>query len=154
MAKLTINSPEVIAGLAKRKKASAGVDLEADLARQLDTAKIAYDRQFKFSADHGWRADFHLRHYKVLLECDGGIHQKPKLKMNKRGVPYMTKSGHTSATGIIEGMKRQNEAQLLGFRMFRFDTDSVLNGEAMFVVFRAIGIGANKGIKGARSNHG
>lgn len=107
--------------------------LERQLAAQLDLEEIAYDREFYFAKpERNFRADFCLRHFKILIECEGQLYKK---------------GGHTSSTGIIRDMEKANLAQLLGYRIFRFDKYMIQDGAALRTIQRAIGIGANKGPK-------
>lgn len=130
MAKIT--DEDVQCRLARRKKGKA--DPEEDLRRQLDTAKIPYDRQVKFSDTRKWKCDFLLRHHMVICEVDGGTWSRGK-------------SGHNSGVGIRAGYERANAAQLLGYKIFRFTTDQVASGYAIETVLLAIGVGANKNNK-------
>ncbi len=136
-------------------KAKKRNELEDILAEQLTNVEIPFERQYKFHPEKNWRADFSIfdRDYpkmKLLLECDGGTFSKPKLKIAKSGKPYMTKSAHSSGTGIASDMLRQNEAVILGYRVLRFDTNMVKNGTALTTILRALGIGNNKQFKAGK----
>jgi very-short-patch-repair endonuclease len=126
---------------------SREINFEDELALQLTAAKIVFVRQYKFLPTRNFKADFLLPEIKVLLEIDGGLFSKPKLKLSKAGRPYLTKSAHSSGVGIRTGMLRSNEAAILGFRMLRFIPEQVINGEALQTIFRILGIGAGKAWK-------
>lgn len=108
--------------------------LERELQSQLDRAGIAFETQYKFSPERKWRSDFFLRHYGILLEVDGGVWVKGE-------------SGHNSGSGITRGYERANEAQILGYKILRFEGNAIKSGAAMQTILRAIGIGANKHLK-------
>lgn len=122
---------------AEYQKLSKQSPLQRELKAQLERAGFAFEEEFRFIPERKWKADFYLRHYRILLECDGGLWSKGN-------------SGHSSGTGIINGYDRCNEAQIAGYKMLRFDGNAIKNGEAMKVILRACQIGEGKEWRGSR----
>ena len=127
-----IDDPEVQRGLAKRKKSKTKVNPEEEFAKMLSTARIPFDREYKFHPDRKWRSDFFLRHNNILVEVNGGTH----LHM-----------GHSTHSGITRDYEKTNAAVVLGYRPLSFTTDHVMSGYAIEMVLLAIGVGANKNDK-------
>lgn len=74
----------------------------------------------------------------VLCEVHGGIWSNANL-------------GHNRGSGIQREMIKSNEAQILGYRVFNFDSKQIQDGTAIDVIFRALGIGINKNFKKGHS---
>lgn len=103
--------------------------LEDTLALQLDAAGIHYEREFKFSPERRWRADFLLGDICLLgdaflIEVEGDIWRK---------------SGHTTGAGIQRDIDKANHAQLLGYRHFRVTADMIETGLALELIEKALG---------------
>jgi hypothetical protein len=123
MAKIT--DPHIVAGLARRKKAKNVGDPAGELARQLTKNNISFVREFMFHPTRKWRSDFLLSHFMILAEVHGGIWSNNNL-------------GHNRGSGIQREMIKSNEAQILGYKVFNFDSDQIKDGTAMDVITRAI----------------
>ncbi len=106
--------------------------LERELETQLVRAGLAFEKQFRFAPLRKWQSDFYLAHYAVLIECDGAVWSRGK-------------TGHNSGTGIAKGYERCNEAQILGYKMLRFEGKAIKSGEALLMILRACKIGEHKG---------
>jgi very-short-patch-repair endonuclease len=75
-------------------------------------------REHKFHPDRKWRFDFAAPALKVAVELEGGIFSRGK-------------SSHRTGVGIRRDMEKSNEAQKLGWRVFRFYVDDVKSGAAV-----------------------
>lgn len=111
--------------------------LERSLAAQLEKAGLSFERQFRFCPTRKWKADFLLLHYRILVEVDGGVWSRGK-------------SGHNSGTGIAAGYERANEAQILDYKILRFEGNAIKSGEAIRTILRACQIGEGKEWRGSR----
>lgn len=142
--KREILNPEQACKLLAKRDKSKDFDLEGSLALQLDRAGILYEKQFKFHPARKWKADFalmesqmpfdrELLNLKILVECEGGVW--------KKGL------GHSSGTGIARDIEKHNEAQICGYRVLRFESNAIKNGEAIRTIQRALGIGEHKNFK-------
>jgi very-short-patch-repair endonuclease len=63
-----------------------------------------------------WRCDFYWNVYDVVVEVEGGVWKGGK---------------HTSARGFEEDCRKYNAITAKGFKLFRFSTEMVTNGEAV-----------------------
>jgi very-short-patch-repair endonuclease len=104
---------------------SAGSDGERafeTLCRQLGWPEPV--REFQFVENRKWRADFAWPSLMVLVEIEGAA---------------WTQGRHTRGGGFEADLVKANEAQLLGYRVFRFSTEQVIDGTAASVIGRALG---------------
>ena len=104
----------------KRKNKVKGVKVEsvgeAALIQQLKTLKIEFVQEFQFHTTRKWRADFHIKNTKLLIEVEGGIWSGGR---------------HTRGKGYLGDMEKYNAATMLGFQVLRFSTDQVTSGFAI-----------------------
>lgn len=92
--------------------------LEQTFAFQL--AAVGLDRvdsEYRFHPTRRWRFDFAWPDQKVAVEIQGGI--------------YRGKGGHTNVEGFIRDCDKYNEAQRLGWRVFKFTERHVRTGSAI-----------------------
>lgn len=77
--------------------------------------------EFKFHPERKWRLDYAWPERKIGLEIEGGIWIRGR-------------SGHGGAhslpSNIVRDMEKMNEAQRLGWRIFRFQPRQLKSGEA------------------------
>jgi very-short-patch-repair endonuclease len=91
------------------------------LAIHLTELGLTFVREYKFCKDRKWRADFAIEippwEHKatVLVEIEGGIWRQGR---------------HTRGTGFIADLEKYNTAAMLGYRLLRFSTQHVLEGQA------------------------
>lgn len=71
--------------------------------------------EYRFHPTRKWRSDIALPHRMILIEIDGGV---------------FTNGRHTRGKGFVNDMEKINEAQRLGYRVFRFIPEQVKNGQA------------------------
>lgn len=69
--------------------------------------------EFEFHPERGWRFDFCHLPTKAAVELEGGT--------------WLDKGGHTTGKGYSKDCQKYNEAQLLGYRVFRFTSDMIAN---------------------------
>ena len=83
--------------------------------------------QYQFAAELGrkWAADFAWPDLKLIVEIEGGIHQRGG-------------GAHSRPMGILRDMEKSNHAVLLGWRVLRFSTDEVKSGHALRFVERVM----------------
>ena len=104
----------------KRKNKVKGVKVEsvgeAALIQQLKTLKIEFEQEFQFHTTRKWRADFHIKNTKLLIEVEGGIWSGGR---------------HTRGKGYIGDMEKYNAATMMGYQVLRFSTEQVTSGFAI-----------------------
>lgn len=105
----------------KRKNKVKGVKVEsvgeAALIQQLRALKkIDFVQEFKFHTARKWRADFHIKNTKLLIEVEGGIWSGGR---------------HTRGKGYIGDMEKYNAATMMGYQVLRFSTEQVTSGFAI-----------------------
>ena len=83
---------------------------EAALIQQLKTLKIEFEQEFQFHTTRKWRADFHIKNTKLLIEVEGGIWSGGR---------------HTRGKGYIGDMEKYNAATMMGYQVLRFSTEQV-----------------------------
>lgn len=96
---------------------------EETLAVHLKAHKISFRREYEFHHTRHWKVDFALTHIKLAVEVEGAVekigrHQRPE--------------------GFVEDMYKYNALILQGWRLLRFSTKMVLNGEAITTILQAL----------------
>lgn len=80
---------------------------------------IEFIKEFKFHSTREWRFDYLLLLPRlgdqIAVEIEGGIH---------------TQGRHVRGVGYAKDLVKYREAAALGFRVYRFSTEEVLNGTA------------------------
>ena len=120
MAENSVDTFDSFWNVMKRKQKA---DIENDLRRQfqillgmhlreLGVQRIEYE--FQFFEPRKWMADIHLPDYKVLIEVDGGMHT----------------GGHKRGRKLEDDYIKEDMAQLLGYKFFRFSNHQVSHGVA------------------------
>ena len=100
--------------------------LEETLATQIHYARlIKPEREYKFHELRRWRFDFVWVGLKLAVECEGG-----------------TWSGgrHTRGSGFADDCEKYNQAVLDGWRVLRFTSEQIYQGEALNTIEKAIDI--------------
>ena len=96
----------------KRKNKVKGVKVEsvgeAALIQQLKTLKIEFEQEFQFHTTRKWRADFHIKNTKLLIEVEGGIWSGGR---------------HTRGKGYIGDMEKYNAATMMGYQVLWLITE-------------------------------
>lgn len=87
--------------------------------------ELTPEREFHFMDGRKWRADFAFVDEKILVEIEGGV---------------FTRGGHTRGAAYTKNCQKYNHAALLGYRILRFTTDQVLNGDAIDMTCKVLGI--------------
>ncbi|MFN4186709.1 MAG: DUF559 domain-containing protein [Acinetobacter johnsonii] len=109
------------ASVKKERVVSEG---EAILSQHLRTLKIEFEQEFKFHPSRKWRADFHLKDKKILVEVEGGIWSNGR---------------HTRGKGYLGDLEKYNAATMMGYQVIRFSTEQVKSGKAIEQILKLIG---------------
>ena len=109
------------ASVKKERVVSEG---EAILSQHLRTLKIEFEQEFKFHPTRKWRADFHLKGKKILVEVEGGIWSNGR---------------HTRGKGYLGDLEKCNEATMMGYQVIRFSTEQVKSGKAIEQIEKMVG---------------
>ena len=97
---------------------------EVILATSLRALQIEFEQEFKFHPSRKWRADFHLKGKKILVEVEGGIWSNGR---------------HTRGKGYLGDLDKYNAATMMGYQVIRFSTEQVKSGSAIEQIFKLIG---------------
>ena len=109
------------ASVKKQRVVSEG---EVILATALRALKIEFEQEFKFHPTRKWRADFHLKDRKILVEVEGGIWSNGR---------------HTRGKGYLGDLEKYNEATMMGYQVIRFSTEQVKSGKAIEQIEKMVG---------------
>ena len=109
------------ASVKKERVVSEG---EAILSQHLRTLKIEFEQEFKFHPTRKWRADFHLKDKKILVEVEGGIWSNGR---------------HTRGKGYLGDLEKYNAATMMGYQVIRFSTEQVKSGLAIQQIEKMVG---------------
>jgi hypothetical protein len=90
-------------------------EAEDVMAIHLGELGIEFIREFKFFSHRKWRLDFYLIEYSYGVEIEGAIWSRGR---------------HTRGQGFRNDTEKYNHATVLGIKMLRFTTESVLKGDA------------------------
>lgn len=83
----------------------------------------APEREYRFHEKRKWRFDHCWPVEKIAVEIEGAIWSQGR---------------HTRGKGFLGDMEKYNEAQLLGWRVFRFSPQQLKTGEAQAFVRRVL----------------
>lgn len=115
-------------GLRPRRAASTAPNLEAIFEIQIRALKLpAAQRQYRFHPKRRWLFDFAWPQAMIAVEIDGGTYVKGR---------------HVQPEGFRSDCQKINEAQLLGWRVFRGDVKMVKDGELLDTIRAALDGGA------------
>ena len=89
---------------------------EVILATALRALKIEFEQEFQFHTTRKWRADFHIKNTKLLIEVEGGIWSGGR---------------HARGKGYLGDMEKYNAATMMGYQVLRFSTEQVTSGFAI-----------------------
>ena len=97
---------------------------EVILATALRALQIEFEQEFKFHPTRKWRADFHLKGKKILVEVEGGIWSNGR---------------HTRGKGYLGDLEKYNAATMMGYQVIRFSTEQVKSGKAIEQIEKMVG---------------
>lgn len=97
--------------------------LEEEFAFQLKAIGISFDREIRFHKTRKWRFDFSWKDKMIAMEIDGGT---------------WVRGRHSRGKGARADAEKQNEANLLGWTVYRATTDMVQDGTALHIIERAL----------------
>lgn len=87
---------------------------QALLEIHMSELRIKWTPEFKFHPTRKWKADYKVSP-SVLVEIEGGVFSQGR---------------HTRGVGYTKDCEKYNEAQSLGYKVYRFTTQQVLTGKA------------------------
>ena len=99
-------------------------ECEVILATSLKALKIEFEQEFQFHPTRKWRADFHLKGKKILVEVEGGIWSNGR---------------HTRGKGYLGDLDKYNAATMMGYQVIRFSTEQVKSGKAIEQIEKMVG---------------
>lgn len=95
-------------------------ELEALFAQQVHACRLpAPQREHLFHPERKWRFDFAWPDFKVAVEIDGGTHDGA------------ARGRHVRGEGFERDAEKLNQAQSLGWRVFRYTSRMVRSGVAV-----------------------
>ena len=97
---------------------------EVILATALRSLRVEFEQEFEFHPTRKWRADFHLKSKKILVEVEGGIWSNGR---------------HTRVKGYLGDLDKYNAATMMGYQVIRFSTEQVKSGKAIEQILKLIG---------------
>ena len=109
------------ASVKKQRVVSEG---EQTLSLQLKALRIEFEQEFEFHPTRKWRADFHLKDKKILVEVEGGIWSNGR---------------HTRGKGYLGDLEKYNAATMMGYQVIRFSTEQVKSGKAIEQIEKMVG---------------
>ena len=78
------------------------------LEKYLKTFNMELVKEFYYVPNRKFRADFAIRHWRILIEVVGGVYNK---------------KAHGSITGVLKDIERLNLSTIYGYQMFRVTPD-------------------------------
>lgn len=81
------------------------------------------EREYRFAPPRRWRFDFAWPHCKLAVELEGGV---------------WTHGRHSRGEQVAKDCEKYNTATLMGWKVLRFTTNQVREGEAIRVVEQAL----------------
>lgn len=102
-------------------------DLEETLWYQIRVAGLPIPiREYRFCMTRKYRADFAWPAEMLIVECEGGTWSRGR---------------HVTGAGFSADCEKYNLAALLGFRILRFTSKEIQNGEALRTIEKALARG-------------
>jgi very-short-patch-repair endonuclease len=96
-----------------------GSEAEEALALQFRAMRIAVEREHEFHPQRKWRFDFAIPEKFIAIEIEGGIWKGGR---------------HTRGSGFAADLEKYEEAQRLGWWVYRCSPEMVKNGRAIETV--------------------
>ena len=133
----------------KQRGAAASVDWGQVLIDQLAAAALPLPvREHRFHPTRKWRLDLAWLDLKLAVEIDGGLYARPVVCPNchqtvrrlvgTRWVVVREGGRHTTGRGRENDIEKENEAQLLGWRVLHVTPEQVQKLEALTLLMRAL----------------
>jgi very-short-patch-repair endonuclease len=104
---------------------------EEALNIHLQELGIPFVREYKFSK-RKWQADFAYPERKILVEVEGGT----KPFYNRAG--KLVVGRHSKGKGFDDDCEKYNEAQRLGWKVYRFSTSQVNSEHAKYFIEKVL----------------
>lgn len=117
----------------KRGKREGQLTTEQEIELGLESRGLdGFSRQYRFHVERLWRFDFAYVEQKVAVEYEG-------LVMRRVNGQWQTGGRHATITGMREDMAKYNAATILGWRVLRFELQSVRDGSIYDTVAQILG---------------
>jgi len=98
--------------------------LEAEFEFHLKALKIKKpEREYTFASPRRWRFDFAWVDEKIAVEIEGGI---------------WTGGRHVRGKGFENDCEKGNQAQLMGWAVYRFTPSHIARGDAVEIIRKAL----------------
>lgn len=97
----------------KKGNKKSSIDPKTKIAFMLNELRIDYKTEFLFHPTRKWRFDYAFPQLKVAIEYEG--------------IFGGGKSRHTTVTGYTEDADKYNQAQALGWKVFRYTAKNYQN---------------------------
>jgi len=88
------------------------------------------EQEYKFHPKRKWKFDFAWPEKMVAVELNGGTGFVWRTNP-QTGEKYKARGRHTEKEGYKQDCIKRNNAQMLGWKVYDFTSDMVLNGEAI-----------------------
>ena len=88
-----------------------------------DEELISPIREYRFHESRRWRFDFAYPDHKIAIEVEGGVY---------------TRGRHTRGAGFTADCEKYNAATELGWKVYRYTTQQVMEGKAIEQIKRLI----------------
>lgn len=98
--------------------------LEETFALHCNASNISVVREHRFHPSRRWKFDFAIPERMIAIECEGAVWSNGR---------------HTRGSGFIADCEKYNEAARLGWFVFRFASQQIMNGEAIKFILSVIG---------------
>ena len=121
---ISASKPKRVSKRPKAKGEKVQSEGEVILATALRALKIEFEQEFQFHPTRKWRADFHLKGRKILVEVEGGIWSNGR---------------HTRVKGYLGDLEKYNAATMMDYQVIRFSTEQVKSGKAIEQILKLIG---------------
>jgi hypothetical protein len=104
----------------KRKDQTEATDAQILLEIHLHELGFSFQPEFKFHPDRAWRFDY-------MITCPSPDGISPNFALEIEGGIF-TQGRHLRAGGYLKDMEKYREAAMLGWKVFRFSPQEILNG--------------------------
>lgn len=88
-----------------------------------DAELISPVREYRFHHKRRWRFDFAYPDHKIAIEVEGGVYSRGR---------------HTRGAGFTADCEKYNAATELGWKVYRYTTQQVMEGKAIEQIKRLI----------------
>jgi very-short-patch-repair endonuclease len=98
---------------ATKKRGAAPKEANLVLEAHIRELGLPFEKEFQFHFERKWRSDYIVKG--ILVEIEGAV---------------WTQGRHTRGSGYTNDLEKYRTAAALGYKVFRFSTQEVLDGTA------------------------